>query len=186
MQIGMIGLGRMGSNMVRRLLRNGHDCVAYDVNAAAVEASVQDGARGVHSLAEMVEALDAPRNLWIMVPAAFVQGTIDALAPLLSPDDTVIDGGNSWYRDDVDRAGPLAALGIHYVDVGTSGGVHGLERGYCLMVGGRPPPSDDSPPSSTRWPPASSPHRARPAATASRRRRNGAGCTADRTAPATS
>ena len=132
----MIGLGRMGSNMVRRLLRDGHDCVAYDVNAAAIDAAEADGARGARSLAELVEALDAPRALWIMVPAHFVQGTIDSLAPLLSPGDVIIDGGNSWYRDDVDRSGPLAAAGIDYVDVGTSGGVHGLERGYCLMVGG--------------------------------------------------
>lgn len=132
----MIGLGRMGSNMVRRLLRDGHDCVAYDVNAAAVDSVIADGARGVHSLAELVESMTAPRSIWIMVPAHFVGSTVEALAPLLSPGDAIIDGGNSWYRDDVDRAGPLAEKGIDYLDVGTSGGVHGLERGYCLMVGG--------------------------------------------------
>jgi 6-phosphogluconate dehydrogenase len=136
MEIGMIGLGRMGSNMVRRLLRDGHDCVAYDVNAAAVDSVIADGARGVHSLAELVESMTAPRSIWIMVPAHFVGATVEALAPLLSPGDAIIDGGNSWYRDDVDRAGPLAEKGIDYLDVGTSGGVHGLERGYCLMVGG--------------------------------------------------
>jgi 6-phosphogluconate dehydrogenase len=136
MEIGMIGLGRMGSNMVRRLLRAGHDCVAYDLNSAAVESVIADGARGAHSLADMVEAMAAPRSIWIMVPAHFVGSTVEALAPLLSPGDAIIDGGNSWYRDDVDRAGPLAEKGIDYVDVGTSGGVHGLERGYCLMVGG--------------------------------------------------
>jgi 6-phosphogluconate dehydrogenase len=136
MQLGMIGLGRMGANMVRRLVRSGVDCVAYDLNADAVSAAEADGARGARSLDELVAALDAPRNIWIMVPAAFVGSTVDRLAPLLSPGDTIIDGGNSYYRDDVDRAAPLAAQGLHYLDVGTSGGVFGLERGYCLMVGG--------------------------------------------------
>ncbi len=145
MQIAMIGLGRMGANMVRRLQRGGHDCVAYDVSADAIAAIVADdpdgvpGAppvTGVGSLESLVAALQAPRHVWIMVPAAFVGSTVDRLAPLLSPGDTIIDGGNSWYRDDVDRAAPLAANGIHYVDVGTSGGVFGLDRGYCLMVGG--------------------------------------------------
>jgi 6-phosphogluconate dehydrogenase len=145
MQIAMIGLGRMGANMVRRLQRGGHDCVVYDVNAAAVAAIAAEdpdgpagvpAVTGVGSLEELVEALDAPRHVWIMVPAAFVGATVDRLASLLSPGDTIIDGGNSWYHDDVDRSAPLAAKGIHYVDVGTSGGVYGLERGYCLMVGG--------------------------------------------------
>jgi 6-phosphogluconate dehydrogenase len=136
MEIGMIGLGRMGSNMVRRLLRDGHECVAYDVNPAAVASVVTDGSRGEHSLEGLVAAMAAPRCIWIMVPAPFVGATVDALAGLLSPGDTIIDGGNSWYRDDVDRSGPLAERGIDFVDVGTSGGVHGLERGYCLMVGG--------------------------------------------------
>ena len=132
----MIGLGRMGANMVRRLQRAGHECVVYDVNPDAVTAMASEGATGATSLADLVSKLDAPRHLWIMVPAAFVDGTIADLAPLLSADDAIIDGGNSWYRDDVDRAAPLAEHGIHYVDVGTSGGVFGLERGYCLMVGG--------------------------------------------------
>ncbi len=136
MQLGMIGLGRMGANMVRRLLEAGHTCVAYDVDPVAITAAEQDGATGAASLEAFVAALDAPRNIWIMVPAAFVGGTVDRLAPLLASGDTIIDGGNSWYRDDVDRALPLVEQGIHYLDVGTSGGVHGLERGYCLMVGG--------------------------------------------------
>ena len=136
MQLAMIGLGRMGANMVRRLLRTGHELVVYDLNADAVAAMVGEGARGASSLENLVEMLDAPRNLWIMVPAAFVGDTVARLAPLLAPDDAIIDGGNSWYRDDVDRSGPLAEQGLHYLDVGTSGGVFGLERGYCLMVGG--------------------------------------------------
>ena len=132
----MIGLGRMGANMVRRLHAAGHRCVAYDVSDDAVAAMQAEGVEGTHSLAELVAALAPPRHVWIMVPAAVVASTLDHLTPLLSPGDTVVDGGNSWYRDDVDRAGPLAAAGIHYLDVGTSGGVHGLHRGYCLMVGG--------------------------------------------------
>ena len=132
----MVGLGRMGANMVRRLQRAGHQCVAYDVSADAVTAMEGEGAIGARTPQEVVAALQAPRHLWLMVPAAFVGSTIDAFAPLLSAGDTIIDGGNSWYRDDIDRAAPLAALGINYVDVGTSGGVFGLDRGYCLMVGG--------------------------------------------------
>ena len=132
----MIGLGRMGANMVRRLQRAGHHCVAYDVSADAVTAMESEGVQGARSLDDLVAALTPPRNIWVMVPAAFVADTVARLAPLLSPDDTIIDGGNSWYRDDVDRAGPLAEQGLHYLDVGTSGGVFGLERGYCLMVGG--------------------------------------------------
>ena len=132
----MIGLGRMGANMVRRLQRAGHHCVAYDVSPDAVAAMEHEGARGAHTLDELVGALAAPRNVWIMVPAAFVDDTIARLAPLLTAGDTIIDGGNSWYRDDVDRAAPLADKGIHYLDVGTSGGVFGLDRGYCLMIGG--------------------------------------------------
>ena len=136
MQIAMVGLGRMGANMVRRLQRAGHECVAYDVNEAAVTAMESEGFRGARSPQEVVAALTAPRHIWLMVPAAYVAATIAVFEPLLSPGDTLIDGGNSWYRDDIDRAGPLAAKGIHYVDVGTSGGVFGLERGYCLMIGG--------------------------------------------------
>jgi 6-phosphogluconate dehydrogenase len=136
MQIAMVGLGRMGANMVRRLRAGGHECVAYDVNEAAVAAMEAEGARGARTPQEVIDALDAPRHIWLMVPAAYVNATIDAFRPLLAPGDTLIDGGNSWYRDDVDRSAPLAAAGIHYLDVGTSGGVFGLERGYCLMVGG--------------------------------------------------
>jgi 6-phosphogluconate dehydrogenase len=136
MQLGMIGLGRMGANLVRRLMRDGHRCVVYDVNADAVAGLVAEGATGASTLPEFVDALEAPRAVWIMVPAAIVQSTIDELAPLLAADDVVIDGGNSYYRDDIARAAQLKPSGIHYVDCGTSGGVWGLDRGYCLMIGG--------------------------------------------------
>jgi 6-phosphogluconate dehydrogenase len=126
----------MGANMVRRLTRDGHQCVAYDVNEAAVAAMEAEGIRGARTPQELVDALDTPRHIWLMVPAAYVASTVAIFEPLLSPGDVLIDGGNSWYRDDVDRSVPLAANGIHYLDVGTSGGVFGLERGYCLMVGG--------------------------------------------------
>jgi 6-phosphogluconate dehydrogenase len=135
-QIGMIGLGRMGANMVRRLMRDGHDCVVYDVDADAVATLAGEGATAAESLADLVGKLDAPRNAWIMVPAGYVQQTVDELAGLMDAGDTIIDGGNSYYRDDVDRAKALEPQGINYVDVGTSGGVWGLERGYCLMIGG--------------------------------------------------
>jgi 6-phosphogluconate dehydrogenase len=135
-QLGMVGLGRMGSNMVRRLEQAGIDCVGHDVDAEVVGRLEAEGVAGARTPKELVDALTAPRNIWLMVPAAFVDRTIAALAPLLEPGDTLIDGGNSWYHDDIDRAAPLAANGIHYVDVGTSGGVFGLERGYCLMIGG--------------------------------------------------
>ncbi len=137
MQLGMIGLGRMGANMVRRLMADGHECVVHDVEAAAVDDLAAEGATAAHTMQELVEALTAPRHIWVMIPAAFVGATVEQLASLLEPGDTIIDGGNSWYRDDVDRSGPLLDdRGIHYLDVGTSGGVHGLERGYCLMIGG--------------------------------------------------
>ena len=136
MQLGMIGLGRMGANMVRRLGRAGHDCVVYDVSAPAVEALAREGATGTASLPAFVKALARPRTVWIMVPAAIVDQTLASLAPLLERDDVIIDGGNSHYHDDIRRAGELGARGLHYVDVGTSGGVWGLERGYCLMIGG--------------------------------------------------
>jgi 6-phosphogluconate dehydrogenase len=137
MQIAMIGLGRMGANMVKRLMAAGHDCVVHDVNEEPIAALAALGATGARSLDELVAAMQPPRHVWIMVPAAFVDATIDRLAPLLSAGDTIIDGGNSWYRDDVDRSRPLLEQhGIHYLDVGTSGGIFGLERGYCLMVGG--------------------------------------------------
>jgi 6-phosphogluconate dehydrogenase len=136
MQLGMIGLGRMGANLVRRLMRDGHRCVAYDVNPEAVKSLAAEGATGVESLADFVAKLDKPRNIWIMVPAGIVDATLTELRPLLEADDVVIDGGNSYYRDDISRAADLKKAGIHYVDVGTSGGVWGLERGYCLMIGG--------------------------------------------------
>jgi 6-phosphogluconate dehydrogenase len=139
MELGMIGLGRMGANMVRRLMAQGHECVVHDVDPDAIATLAGEGASGAGSLAELVAGLAAPRHVWIMVPSAFVADTVDRLVPLLEPGDVVIDGGNSWYRDDVDRAGRLLAdHGVHAVDVGTSGGIHGLERGYCLMVGGDP------------------------------------------------
>jgi 6-phosphogluconate dehydrogenase len=137
MRIGMIGLGRMGANMVRRLLNGGHECVVYDRSAEAVKASVSQGARGAGSLAELVAGLTAPRAVWIMVPAAIVDSVIAELRPLLKSGDTLIDGGNSHYHDDIRRAKKLRdEAGVHYLDVGTSGGVLGLEEGYCLMIGG--------------------------------------------------
>jgi 6-phosphogluconate dehydrogenase len=136
MQLGMIGLGRMGSNLVRRLMRDGHQCVAYDVNAEAVKTIAAEGANGASSIAEFVNKLSRPRNIWIMIPAGIVEPTLTSLVPLLDPDDVVIDGGNSYYRDDIPRSKALKELGLHYLDVGTSGGVWGLERGYCLMIGG--------------------------------------------------
>ena len=134
--LGMIGLGRMGANMVERLQRAGVQTAAYDLSPDAVAATVANGAIGASSLAELVAAMPAPRAVWIMVPAAFVDSTIADLTPLLEPGDTIIDGGNSHYHDDIRRAADLDASGIRYLDVGTSGGVFGLERGYCLMGGG--------------------------------------------------
>jgi 6-phosphogluconate dehydrogenase len=136
MQLGMIGLGRMGANLVRRLMQDGHQCVAFDRKPDTVKQLESEGAIGANSLEELVGKLDPPRAVWIMVPASIVQATLVGLTPLLAPGDIVIDGGNSYYRDDIDRAAQLKAAGIHYVDCGTSGGVWGLERGYCLMIGG--------------------------------------------------
>jgi 6-phosphogluconate dehydrogenase len=136
MQLGMIGLGRMGAAMVERLLRAGHACVVYDRDAAAVAGLAGLGATGTHALADFAARLARPRVVWLMLPAAVVDGAIGELRALLEPGDIVIDGGNSHYHDDLRRAGELAAAGIHYLDVGTSGGVRGLERGYCLMIGG--------------------------------------------------
>jgi len=138
MQLGMVGLGRMGANMVRRLLKNGHSCVVYDRFPDAVNQLVKESAAGAGSVAEFVQKLAAPRAIWLMVPAGVVDETIAGLLPLLSKGDILIDGGNSYYIDDIRRAKELAAQGIHYVDVGTSGGVWGLERGYCMMIGGEP------------------------------------------------
>ena len=136
MQLGMIGLGRMGANLVRRLMTDGHECVVYDVSADAIEALAGEGATPAASLAELVEKLEPPRAAWIMVPAGYVQDTLDELAGLMESGDAIIDGGNSYYRDDIDRAAALAPKGIEYLDVGTSGGVFGLDRGFCLMIGG--------------------------------------------------
>jgi 6-phosphogluconate dehydrogenase len=136
MQLGMIGLGRMGANMVRRLMRAGHDCVVYDMNTEAVRALAREGATGTRSLNDFVARLSAPRAVWLMVPAAVVDQALAGLVPLLAPGDIVVDGGNSFYHDDIRRAAELKQRGLHYVDVGTSGGVWGLERGYCLMIGG--------------------------------------------------
>ena len=136
MQLGMIGLGRMGANMVRRLMKGGHQCVVYDRSADTVKALAGEGAAGATSIDEFVAKLSPPRSVWLMVPAAAVDGTVAGLAPKLSKDDTIVDGGNSYYIDDIRRQTDLRARGIHYVDVGTSGGVWGLERGYCMMIGG--------------------------------------------------
>jgi 6-phosphogluconate dehydrogenase len=140
MQLGMIGLGRMGANLVRRLMRDGHHCVAYDRTPAVVKALEAEGAVGAESLADFVAKLDKPRNIWIMIPAGIVEQTLGQLRPLLDADDIVIDGGNSYYRDDITRAKDLKRDGIHYIDCGTSGGVWGLDRGYCLMIGGEDEP----------------------------------------------
>jgi 6-phosphogluconate dehydrogenase len=136
MQLGMIGLGRMGANMVRRLMKAGHECVVWDMNAASVKGLAAEGAAGAASLEEFVAKLAPPRAVWLMVPAAVVDGSIGQLAPKLQKDDVLIDGGNSYYIDDIRRQNELRPRGIHYVDVGTSGGVWGLERGYCMMIGG--------------------------------------------------
>jgi 6-phosphogluconate dehydrogenase len=136
MQIGMMGLGRMGANMVRRLMRAGHECVVYDINADAVAALVKDGAVGASSMEDFVSKLSKPRAAWLMLPAAITPKIADQVAALMEKGDTIIDGGNSYYHDAVDQAAELAKKGIDFVDVGTSGGVWGLERGYCLMIGG--------------------------------------------------
>jgi 6-phosphogluconate dehydrogenase len=166
MQMGMIGLGRMGASMVRRLLRGGHQCVVYDVNAAAIEQLSKDGAVGARSLDEFAAKLARPRVAWMMVPAAIVQQTVDDLSARFERGDIIVDGGNSHYVDDIRRAKTLAGGGIHYVDSGTSGGVWGLERGFCQMIGGEPdvvrhldpifatlaPPVNSAPPTPQRDP----------------------------------
>ncbi len=136
MQLGMIGLGRMGMNMVRRLMRAGHQCVVYDVHSEPVQSLAKEGAVGANSLEDFVKKLETPRAVWMMVPAGVVDATLEGLTPLLETGDAVIDGGNSYYRDDIRRAAELKSKGIHYVDAGTSGGVWGADRGYCLMIGG--------------------------------------------------
>jgi 6-phosphogluconate dehydrogenase len=136
MQLGMVGLGRMGANLTRRLMRGGHEVVVYDVNGDTVRQLEGEGAIGTGSLEDLVNKLAKPRAAWVMVPAAFAEQTTDQLAELMEAGDIVIDGGNSYYRDDIDRAERYATRGVHFVDVGTSGGVFGLERGFCLMIGG--------------------------------------------------
>ena len=140
MQLGMVGLGRMGANIVRRLMEGGHECVVFDVNVEAVKALEQEGATSSASLDDFVAKLRKPRAAWVMVPASFAGDTVDQLAARMEKGDTVIDGGNSYYRDDIDRAEALGPKGIHYVDVGTSGGIFGRERGFCLMIGGAQEP----------------------------------------------
>ena len=140
MQLGMVGLGRMGANMVRRLMKDGHECVVFDVNPDAVSQLESEGAAAAGSLEDVVAKLDKPRAVWIMVPSALVGRIVDELEQHLGHGDTIVDGGNSYYRDDVDRAAALTSSGIHFVDVGTSGGVYGLERGFCLMIGGEDEP----------------------------------------------
>src|SRR5580704_11732092 len=135
MQLGMIGLGRMGANMVRRLIRAGHECVVFDMSPASVSHLAAEGATGSASLDDFAAKLRAPRAIWLMVPAGVVDATLQQLVPRLQKDDIVIDGGNSYYIDDIRRATELRAKGLHYVDVGTSGGVFGLDRGYCQMIG---------------------------------------------------
>ncbi|MEE9493918.1 MAG: decarboxylating 6-phosphogluconate dehydrogenase [Gammaproteobacteria bacterium] len=136
MQVGMVGVGRMGANLVRRLLRDSHQCVAYDVSREAIDEIAKDGATAAYSLEEFVKALQAPRVVWVMVPVAYTEETLKDVTALLEPGDIIIDGGNSMWQDDVDRAADLATRKVHYVDIGTSGGVFGLERGFALMVGG--------------------------------------------------
>ena len=136
MQLGMVGLGRMGANIVRRVVKDGHRCVVYDVNEGAVSTLVGERVTGSSSLEDLVSKLDAPRAVWLMLPATITHETLESLVTFLDPDDVVIDGGNSYYQDDVDRARELKEHGVHYVDCGTSGGVWGLERGYSLMIGG--------------------------------------------------
>jgi len=136
MQIGMVGLGRMGANMARRLMKAGIECVVYDNDSAMVDSLQNEGAIGADNLADLVSKLKAPRHIWMMIPAAYVDSLIEELQEYIQADDTLIDGGNSYYKDDISRASQLSSRNIHYIDVGTSGGVWGKERGYCLMIGG--------------------------------------------------
>lgn len=140
MQIGMVGLGRMGSNLTRRLMADGHDCIVFDLDESVVDKLAGQGATGASGLDDLVARLDPPRAVWMMLPAAAVDPVLSDLAELCQEDDVIVDGGNSYYRDDIRRAGELSGSGIHYLDVGTSGGVFGLERGFCLMIGGEAEP----------------------------------------------
>ncbi len=187
MQLGMIGLGRMGANIVRRLMRAGHSCIVYDRDPAPGLALAKEGARAVESLGALVAGLAAPRAVWIMLPAGGpTETTIEALRPLLSPGDVVIDGGNSFWRDDIRRGAALGAEGLHYVDVGVSGGVWGLERGYCLMIGGNASRSSASIRSSRRWRRAAGRFPRRRAARDATKTWRKAICTPARAAPAIS
>jgi 6-phosphogluconate dehydrogenase len=187
MQIGMVGLGRMGSNLVQRLLGDDHECVVFDVDPRAVKRVAAKGATGVRSLADLVASLAKPRAVWVMVPAgAIAEKTVNDLAQQMGPGDVIIDGGNSYYRDDIARAATLREKGIHYLDVGTSGGVWGLERGYCLMIGGEGRCSTGSAPCSSRSPRASKPRLALPDVGASPPKLSGDICIAGRRAPDTS
>ena len=178
MQLGMIGLGRMGANMVRRLLEGGHQCVVFDRSPAVVGQLAAEKAVGASSLAELVKGLDRPRAIWLMVPAAVVDRTIADLLPHLEEGDMLIDGGNSYYVDDIRRASELAAKRIHYVDVGTSGGVWGLERGYCMMIGGPEQAVERLDPIFRTWRPAWATYRARQTGRRSTAPPNRATCTA--------
>ena len=177
MEIGIVGLGRMGANIARRLMRAGHRCVVWDRDPAAVTAVAADGATGAADLAGVVAGLDAPRAVWVMLPhGAPTEEAIAALGDLLSPGDVAIDGGNTHWKDDVRRAAALRAKGVDYLDIGTSGGVWGLERGYCLMIGGRQRPSRGLRRSSPRSHPGAAPFPRRRAATAARPTSRKAGC----------
>jgi len=181
MQLGMIGLGRMGANIVRRLMRNGHECVVFDNNQVAVNDLAHQGATGANSLENFVRGLSKPRAIWLMVPAAVVDSLLEKLTALLEAGDVLIDGGNSYYIDDIRRAKALETHGIQYLDVGTSGGVWGLERGYCLAVRGRW--CSGSTRSLKRWRPDAGRYRARRDARRPAARRKRAICTAAQRAP---
>ena len=186
MQLGMVGLGRMGANLVRRLMRDGHRCVVYDVNADAVKQLEGEGATGATSLEDFAAKLDKPRAAWLMLPAAMVEPTLDRLVPLLEPGDAVIDGGNSYYRDDITRAKRLAPMKIHYLDCGTSGGVWGLERGYCLMIGGETEAAQRLDPIFKTIAPGAGSAEPTPSRTRAAAPPRRGTCTAARTAPGTS
>ena len=187
MQLGMIGLGRMGANLVRRLMRDGHRCVVYDVNADAVAELAAEGATGATTRSRTSSPRSSARaRVWIMVPAGYVQGTVDELAELLDAGDVVIDGGNSYYRDDIAGPPSCSRTGIHYVDCGTSGGVWGLERGYCLMIGGEDVAVERLDPIWRTIAPGRATSSRPRAATGRRHRRRTAICTAAPTAPDTS